>query len=102
MKTKALISFAVTAKLICFFVFAYAKSRFSHDAAHLSSGLLTRSDKNQDVKPQKMAEDFKFFIKEVEGLFYLGSENKRTDLLHDYNTADLHLCFHICKKQVFS
>ena len=31
-KTKALISFAVTAKLICVFVFAYAISRFSHDA----------------------------------------------------------------------
>ena len=28
-----LISFAVTAKLICVFVFAYAKSRFSHDEA---------------------------------------------------------------------
>ena len=34
-KTKALISFAVTAKLICVFVFAYAKRRFSHDAAHI-------------------------------------------------------------------
>ena len=34
-KTKALISFAVTAKLICVFVFAYADSWFSHDAAHL-------------------------------------------------------------------
>ena len=34
-KTKALISFAVTAKLICAFVFAYAKSQFSHDAAHI-------------------------------------------------------------------
>ena len=33
MKTKALISFAVTAKLICVFVFAYAKNRFSHDVA---------------------------------------------------------------------
>ena len=33
-KTKALISFAVTAKLICVFVFAYAKSLFSCDAAH--------------------------------------------------------------------
>ena len=32
-KTKALISCAVTAQLICAFVFAYAKSRFSHDAA---------------------------------------------------------------------
>ena len=33
-KTKALISFAVTAKLICVFVYAYAKSRFSHVEAH--------------------------------------------------------------------
>ena len=35
MKTKALISFAVTAKLICVFVFAYTESRFSHDTAHV-------------------------------------------------------------------
>ena len=34
-KTKALISFAIIAKLIYVFVFAYAKIRFSHDAAHL-------------------------------------------------------------------
>ena len=34
-KRKALISFAVTAKLICVFVLAYAKSWFSHDAAQL-------------------------------------------------------------------
>ena len=36
-KTKVLISFAVTgtAKLICAFVFAYAKYCFSHDAAHI-------------------------------------------------------------------
>ena len=34
-KTKALISFAVTAKLICVFVFAYAKRWFSHDVAQL-------------------------------------------------------------------
>ena len=34
-KTKALISFAVTAKLICVFVFAYADCLFSHDAAHI-------------------------------------------------------------------
>ena len=37
-KTKALISFAVTAKLICVFVFAYAKIRFSHDAAQIMLG----------------------------------------------------------------
>ena len=34
-KIKALISFAVTAKPICVFVFAYAKSLFSHDATHM-------------------------------------------------------------------
>ena len=34
-KTKALISFAVTAKLICAFVFAYADCWFSHVAAHI-------------------------------------------------------------------
>ena len=34
-ENKALISFAVTAKLICVFVFAYAKRWFSHEAAHL-------------------------------------------------------------------
>ena len=33
-KTKALISFAVTAQLICGFVFAYAKSRY-YDVAQL-------------------------------------------------------------------
>ena len=40
-KTKALISFAVTAKLICVFVFAYAKSQFSHDEAHMRVDLGT-------------------------------------------------------------
>ena len=39
MKTKALISFAVTAKLICVFVFAHAKSRFSHDEAQIISNV---------------------------------------------------------------
>ena len=35
-KTKALISFTVTTKLICVFVFAFAKIRFSHVAAQMS------------------------------------------------------------------
>ena len=35
-KTKALISLAVTAKLICAFVLAFADCWFSHAAAHLS------------------------------------------------------------------
>ena len=34
-KTNTLISFAVNAKLICAFVFAYAKCLFSHESAHL-------------------------------------------------------------------
>ena len=34
-ETKALISFGATAKLICVFVFAYAKRWFSHDAAQM-------------------------------------------------------------------
>ena len=36
----ALICFAVTAKLICIFVFAYTKSRFSGDAAHMVEVLI--------------------------------------------------------------
>ena len=43
-KTKALISFAVTAKLICVFFFAYAKCWFSHDAAHFSFFLVSSSN----------------------------------------------------------
>ena len=34
-KTKALISITVTMKLICAFVFAYAKIWFSHNVAHI-------------------------------------------------------------------
>ena len=41
MKTKALIIFAVTAKLICVFVFAYAKSQFSHDEAQIDNAICT-------------------------------------------------------------
>ena len=39
-KTKVLISCAVTAQLICIFVFAYAKIRFSHDAAQFMDMIL--------------------------------------------------------------
>ena len=35
-KTEALISCAVTAQLICVFVFAYAKSRFSYNEAQIN------------------------------------------------------------------
>ena len=39
-KTKALISCAVPAQLICAIVFAYAKIRFSHDEAQMTSVLI--------------------------------------------------------------
>ena len=40
-KTKALISFTVTGKLICVFVFAYAKCWFTHDVAHILINIRT-------------------------------------------------------------
>ena len=40
-KTKALISFAVTAKLICAFVFVYGDCWFSHAAAQITLSLHT-------------------------------------------------------------
>ena len=48
-KTKALISFAVTAKLICAFVFAYANCWFSHEAAHLLTCVLVIPSNNSFV-----------------------------------------------------
>ena len=49
-----------------------------------------------------MARDWKFPIQEVEGLYYLCSENKGADQLCGYREADLRLCFRICKNPVFS
>ena len=54
MKTKALISFEVTAKLICVFVFAYAKHWFSHDPAQLSIQNVHRSEKEESERAGKM------------------------------------------------
>ena len=62
----------------------------------------TLSDTNQAVQPQEMARSLKFCIREVEGLYYLCSENKGTDQLRGYREADLRLCFRICKMLVFS
>ena len=60
------------------------------------------SDTNRAVHPQNMTRGLKFQIKEVERLYYLCSENKGSDQLHCYRAAELHLCFRICKNQVFS
>ena len=48
-----------------------------------------------------MARGLKFRILEVEGLYYLCSENKGADQLLGYHEADLRLCFRICEKPVF-
>ena len=64
----------------------------------------TRSNTNQAVQPQAMARGFKLRIREVEidRLYYQCSKNKGTDKLRSYHATDLGLCFHICKKQIFS
>ena len=62
----------------------------------------TRSDTNQAAQSPKMARGLKFRIQEVEGLYYLCSENKGADQLRGYCKADLRLCFRICKKRFFS
>ena len=46
-KTKVRISFAVTAKLICAIVFAYADCWFSHAAAYMSKGHVTAQVDNK-------------------------------------------------------
>ena len=60
-----------------------------------------RSDTNQAVMPQKRARGLKFQNYEAEGLYNLCSDNKGADQLRSHRAADLHLCFHICKIQVF-
>ena len=62
----------------------------------------TWSYTNQAVQLQKMARDLKFWVKKVDELYYLCSENKGADQLRGYREADLHLCFRICKTQDFS
>ena len=42
----------------------------------------------------------KFRIYGVEEMYYLCSENKGADQLWSYCTADLHLCFRICKSRL--
>ena len=65
-------------------------------------GVLTSSDTNWAVKPQKMARGLKFRIGEVEALFYLCSKNKGADQLCSYRPANLCICFRICKMHIFS
>ena len=65
-KPKALISFAVTAKLICAFVFAYAKCWFSHDVAHIT-GQNTWSNwsKTPRTDPEVIAEEIRCVFDDI-------------------------------------
>ena len=64
----------------------------------------TWPDTNQAVQLQKMARGLKVWIMElqIEGFYYLCSENKGADQLRGYREADLRLCFRICKMLVIS
>ena len=68
---------------------------------NLSLRFPTRFDINRTAQPQKMARGLKFLAQEVEELYYLWSKNKGADQLSRYGTADLRLCFCICKKVGF-
>ena len=46
---------------------------------------------------QKMGRSLKFRIYELEGLYYLCSENKGEDQLPGFRPADLRLCLHMLK-----
>ena len=61
---------------------------------------LKRSDTNWPVQSQKKAGSLNFRIKEEMGLYYLCSERKSADQLC-HCTADLCLCFYICRLLVF-
>ena len=65
-------------------------------------GVSDQVRQKQAVQRQKMARGLKFRIEKAEGLYYLNIENKAADQLCSFCAADLLLCFHVSKKQVFS
>ena len=126
---KGLISCAVTAQLICHFVFASISKNPVFFMARLNSytsiecfrsalmciltlylsrlvgkptmWFLNRSDTNQAVQSQKQARSLKFQIEVEEELYYRKSKNKGADQLRGYREADLRLCFRLCRLLVF-
>ena len=60
-KTKALVSCAVTAQLICRFVFPYAKSRFSHDMAHILEYIYFWYSRRGKIEEKTNTFDFTFY-----------------------------------------
>ena len=81
-KIKALISFAVTAKLITTFVFAYAKCLFPHDVAHLLNGI-----------PISLWHFSRFFFSvEMKKLLAFISPKECTEISDHDQTAGICLC----------
>ena len=91
-KTKTLISCAVTVQLICAFVFAYAKSRFSHEAAQMSSSFLTDRPV-QIVQNQTRLLHYLHLSRVVRKPAFCICENKDADQLRGNREADQRLCF---------
>ena len=79
-KTKALISCAVTAQLICGFVFACAKIRFSHVAAQITT---LRSILNRSTHPAMLTVDYCVIIHCFEVIGWLSW------CLHPQSTAEV-------------
>ena len=67
-----------------------------------SSGFPTIFDTNRPVQLHKKDRSLKTRIYEEEESYYLCIEDKVTDELCSYCTADLRLCFHIDKIPIFS
>ena len=82
-----------------------ARIAFKEDSDHMNLRMRKQtnsvSDTNWPVQSQKQARRLKFWIKEEEGLYDLYSDNKEADQLCNCCTADLHLCFHICRLFAF-
>ena len=70
-KTKALISLAVTAKLVCVFVFAYAYRWFYRDTAHIPGFRLNNCSPFCKIIAQMHSRIFRYYVNTEGTLFSL-------------------------------
>ena len=89
-KTKALISFAVTAKLICAFVFAYADCCFSHAAAHMMKFVKAIRVKVRDIKKFLDISLFSFQDIGYLGVHFSGIIRRERNLLYGLGEENCH------------
>ena len=94
-KTKVLISFAVTAKLICVFVFAYADCWFSHEVAQKEYFNFNRSANYafRWCSKCKFLQAHEHMSRVMRKPGFCLCENKGADQLRSNCEADQHLCF---------